>query len=186
MWGPLPIMGVMVYQITSLIIVYSTVYSGADHDDVIEWKHFMLYWSFVWGIHWSMVNSPHKGQWRGALMFSLIYVWINGWVNNREAGDLRCHRTHYDITVMSKKTSELHVAGLCEGNSPVTSEFPAQMASNTENVSIWWCHHAIYIDVINPYHLIYGIVLTLKQLETHGWVLSTVVTDVLLLKLQDH
>ena len=34
------------------------------------------------------VNSPRKGQWRGALMFSLIYVWINGWVNNHEAGDL--------------------------------------------------------------------------------------------------
>ena len=36
------------------------------------------------------VNSPHKGQWRGALMFTLIRVWMNGWVNNREAGDLRC------------------------------------------------------------------------------------------------
>ena len=46
------------------------------------------------------VNSPHKGQWRGALMFSLICVWINGWVNNREAGDLRRHRGHYDINVM--------------------------------------------------------------------------------------
>ena len=34
-------------------------------------------------------------------MFSLIYAWINGWVNNREAGDLRRHRTHYDITVMA-------------------------------------------------------------------------------------
>ena len=41
------------------------------------------------------VNSPHKGQWRGALMFSLICAWINGWVNNREAGDLRRHRAHY-------------------------------------------------------------------------------------------
>ena len=41
-----------------------------------------------------------NGQWRGALMFSLIYVWINGWVNNHEAGDLRCHHAHYDITVM--------------------------------------------------------------------------------------
>ena len=40
----------------------------------------------------------------------------------------------------SKKTSKLRVTGLCVGNSPVTSEFPAQMASNTENVSIWWCH----------------------------------------------
>ena len=42
------------------------------------------------------VNSPHKGQWRGALMFSLICVWINGWVNNREAGDLRRYRAQYD------------------------------------------------------------------------------------------
>ena len=47
------------------------------------------------------VNSPHKGQWRGPLMFSLICVWINGWVNNREAGDLRRHRGHYDVIVMS-------------------------------------------------------------------------------------
>ena len=46
------------------------------------------------------VNSPHKGQWRGALMFSLICVWINGWVNNRKAGDLRRHRGHYDVNVM--------------------------------------------------------------------------------------
>ena len=41
----------------------------------------------------------------------------------------------------SKKTSKLRVAGLCAGNSPVTGEFPAQMASNAENVSIWWRHH---------------------------------------------
>ena len=46
------------------------------------------------------VNSPHKGQWRGALMFSLICVWINGWVNNREAGDLRRNRAHCDVIVM--------------------------------------------------------------------------------------
>ena len=46
------------------------------------------------------VNSPHKGQWRGALMFSLIYAWINDWVNNREAGDLRRQRGHYDVIVM--------------------------------------------------------------------------------------
>ena len=43
---------------------------------------------------------PHKGQWSGALMFSLICVWINGWVNNGEAGDLRRHRGHYDVNVM--------------------------------------------------------------------------------------
>ena len=41
----------------------------------------------------------------------------------------------------SKKTSKLRVTGLCVGNSPGTGEFPAQMASNAENVSIWWRHH---------------------------------------------
>ena len=70
------------------------------HDDVIKWKHFPRYWPFVRGIHRSPVNSPHKGQWRGALMFSSICTWINGWENNREAGDLRRHRAHYDVTVM--------------------------------------------------------------------------------------
>ena len=45
-------------------------------------------------------KSPHKGQWRRALMFSLICAWINAWVNNREAGDLRRHRAHYDVIVM--------------------------------------------------------------------------------------
>ena len=44
---------------------------------------------------------PHKGQWGGALMFSLIWAWINDWVNNREAGDLRHHRAHYDVIVMN-------------------------------------------------------------------------------------
>ena len=66
------------------------------HDDVIKWKHFPRYWPFVRGIHRSPVNSPHKGQWRGALMFSLICAWTNSWVNNRDAGDLKRHRTHCD------------------------------------------------------------------------------------------
>ena len=68
------------------------------------WRHqmetFPRYWPFVRGIHRSPVNSPHKGQWRGALMFSLICVWIKGWVNNGEAGDLRRYLAHYDVTVM--------------------------------------------------------------------------------------
>ena len=66
------------------------------HDVVIKWKHFPRYWPFVRGIHRSPVNS----QWRGALMFSLICVWINGWANNDEAGDLRRYRAHYDVTLM--------------------------------------------------------------------------------------
>ena len=71
------------------------------HDDVIKWKHFPRNWPFVREIHRSPVNFPHKGQWRGALMFSLIYAWINDWVNNREAGDLRRQPGHYDVIVMN-------------------------------------------------------------------------------------
>ena len=70
------------------------------HDDVIKWEHFPCYWPFVRGIHRSQEISLHKGQWRGALMFSLIYTWINGWVSNCEAGDLRYHHAHYDVIVM--------------------------------------------------------------------------------------
>ena len=70
-----------------------------EHDDVIKWKHFPCFCPFVRGIHRSPVNSPHKGQWRGTLMVSLICARINYWVNNREAGDLRRHRAHYDVIV---------------------------------------------------------------------------------------
>ena len=70
------------------------------HDDVVKWKHFPGYCPFVRGIHRSPVNSPHKSQWRGVSMFSLICAWINGWVNNREAGDLRHHHAYFDIAIM--------------------------------------------------------------------------------------
>ena len=53
-----------------------------------------------WGIRRSPVNSPHKSQRRGALMLSLICAWMNAGVNNYEAGDLRRHCAHYDVTVM--------------------------------------------------------------------------------------
>ena len=70
-----------------------------DHDDVIKRRPFPHYCPFVRGIHRSPVNSSHKVQWRGALMFvCFICTWINGWVNNREAGYLRRHRAHYGVT----------------------------------------------------------------------------------------
>ena len=68
------------------------------------WRHQMETFSALLaicaGIHRSPVNSLHKGQWRRALMFSFICVWINGWENNREAGDLRRYHAHYDVIVM--------------------------------------------------------------------------------------
>ena len=73
-------------------VVWSHGANGTLHDDVTKWIHSPHYWPFVRGIHRSPMNCPHKGQWRGALMFSLNCAWINGWVNNREAGDFKRHR----------------------------------------------------------------------------------------------
>ena len=160
-------MSTVATQITSLTIVYSTVWSDADQrkhrssallafvrgihrllvnsphkwpvtrimfslDDVImisinkcSWKYDVHNYSYTshrptglvstWWRHQmepfsallaicarnSPVNYPHKGQWRGALMFSLICAWLNGCVSNREAGDLRRFRAHYDVIVMN-------------------------------------------------------------------------------------
>ena len=101
------------------------------HDDVIKRKHFPCYWPFVRGVHWSPVNSPHKGQWGGALMFSLICDWINGWVIynipeihldssasvlKRPADRIRLkHLPHRDGLVQEKRNSsalamELHLS----------------------------------------------------------------------------
>ena len=61
---------------------------------------FPRYGLFVRGIYRSPLNSPHEGQWVGASMFSLIYTWIDGWENNRQAGDLRRNCSHYNVTVI--------------------------------------------------------------------------------------
>ena len=62
------------------------------------------------------------------------------WRHNGRVG-VSNHHPQLFIKRTSKKTSQLYVTSLCAGNSPVTDEFPAQKASNTENVCIWWRHH---------------------------------------------
>ena len=150
-------MGTIVSQITSLTIVYSTVYSDAIKENIkaphhwplcgeftgdrwisrtngqlrgnvsIWWRHhgFLLnpqpghmyqvcthsWWHHQMDTFSSLLafcvgNSPTtgeflpKGQWRRALMFSLICVWINSWVNNHESVGLRRHQAHYDVILM--------------------------------------------------------------------------------------
>ena len=79
--------------------------------------------------------------------FCMCFRWRHsGWdgVSNHQPHDclLNCLFSHG-----SKKISELRVTNLCAGNSPVTGEFPAQMASNAENVSIWWRHHGFVVNM---------------------------------------
>ena len=81
------------------------------HNNVIKSKHFPRYWAFLRGIHRSPVNSSHKGQWRGALVFSLICAWSKNWANNGHAGDLRRHCAHNDVIVMMNKFLLMHWYG---------------------------------------------------------------------------
>ena len=74
--------------------------SGFVPADLYIWSKVTMMTSSNGNIFRSPVNSLHKDQWRGALLFSLICTRINGWVNNSEAGDLRRHRAHYDVTEM--------------------------------------------------------------------------------------
>ena len=91
-----------------------------SNDDVIKWKHFRRYWPFERGIHRWPVNPTHKDQWRGALMFSLMYVWTNSRGNNLDAGDLRRHRVNYDVTVMNWTNAGLFWAGTTEETTVLT------------------------------------------------------------------
>ena len=77
------------------------------------WRHqiqtFSALLAICAGIHRSPVNSPHKGQWSGALMFSLICAWINRWVNNGATGDLRHYRASYGVIVMYLQAAGPHI-----------------------------------------------------------------------------
>ena len=81
-----------------------------DGQAISWWRHQMETFSALLAIcagnSPAPVNSPPKGQWRGALMFSLICARINGWVNSGEACDLRRHRVHYYVIVILSPTEQ--------------------------------------------------------------------------------
>ena len=102
------------------------------------------------------------------LIVSFMNTWLHGfpihtlqWRHNERDG-VPNHQPHHCLLnrlfrCRSKKTSKLRVTGLCAGNSPVTGEFPAQMASDAENVSIWRRHHEgvfafVYIQANDTRH----------------------------------
>ena len=125
------------------------------HDDVIKWKHFPRYWPSVREIHRSPVNSPHKGQWRGALMFSLICAWINDWVNNREASAFRRHRAYYDVIVMDiyQQIHQTHFVGCRNRIGPSLIKHGltliAAWISNDMSNKVWKCRIKLRIQRCN-------------------------------------
>ena len=129
---------------------------------------FPRYWPFVWGIHRWPVNSSHKGQWRGALMFLLICAWINGW---NEAGDWRRHRADYDVIVMAigclTAVRRYHdawydIMGICHGR-VAWHRFGAYQVFNHLQVWYWsalngisydfvvFCFIFVYITILNAF-----------------------------------
>ena len=134
------IMGSIASQITSIMVVYSTVYSDADQRKYQSSASL----AFVWGIYRRPVNSPHKwAVTRKVFAFDDVIMKIACVPKMHHCGSVRQSVSLLSrlFGCRSKKTSKLRVTGLCAGNSPGTGEFPAQMASYAENVSIWLRHH---------------------------------------------
>ena len=83
-----------------------------------------------WRHQMETLNFSHKSQWRGAFMISLICAWTNGWVNNRDAGDLRRYRVHCDITVMH----------FCEYILRIAFQLILYQELKSETCFIMWCY----------------------------------------------
>ena len=93
-----------------------------------------------------------------AIVFSQPLQWHHNERDGVSNPQPNGHLLNRSFRCRSKKTPKLRVTGLCEENSPVTAEFPAQRASNAENVSIWWGHHGKQVPVkyvfIHPFQLV--------------------------------
>ena len=105
---------------------------------------------------------------------NVLIIWYNRglqalqWRHN-ECNGISNHQPHDCLLkqlfrLRSKKTSKLHVIGLCAGNSPVTGEFLAQRASNAENVAIWWRHHdRMRHGTVHPWYLVVIVLQTTRE-----------------------
>ena len=173
-------MSTMASQITRLTIVHSSIYSGADQrthqssasiafvrgnspvtGEFPAQKASNVENDFIWWRHHGVSNKGLGGPpltpspCLPDCLFSLRMLSLR-WRHNDHHG-VSNHQPHHCLLNClfghrSKKTSKLCVTGLCVGNSTGTGEFPAQMASNAENVSLWWRHHDTEIVRTNSGH----------------------------------
>ena len=96
-----------------------------------------LLWGEFTGDRWP-VNSPKKGRWRGALMFSLICARINDWVSNREAGDLRRHSVENHVCLSYVTQREWYFASRAESRMAVSWGFDFETWYVNSNQHLWW------------------------------------------------
>ena len=113
---------------------------------VSSWVKFNHMYSIYYSVHVSVVLAKKKRCYICNIFAALLWR-HNGHddVSNHQFHDCLLNRI---FTHRSKKTSKLRVTGLCVGNSPGAGEFPVQMASNAENVSIWWRHHGLFTTTL--------------------------------------
>ena len=124
------------------------------------WRHQMETFSALLAlcaVNWSVtVNSPHKGEWRIALMFSLSCAWINGLVNNRDADDLRRHPAHYDVIVMHKDEPlcEFRLCGLCCNTIQWDAVIMRAFVSRILTVDTPYLARGseVWVSFVNPYY----------------------------------
>ena len=101
----------------------------------------------LWSIHMFRNKAWYSNKWHTGFAVARYPLL---WRHNGHDSDSN-HQPHGCLLNRlfrrrSRKTSKLRVTGLCVGNSPGTGEFPAQMACNAENVSIWWRHHVEVLE----------------------------------------
>ena len=103
-----------------------------------SWYHFLKQCHIL--IRWLLNGCDH-------IVWSFVFIHYCDVIMGAIASQITSLTIVYSIVYSGanqKKTSKLRVTGLCAGNSPAPGEFPAQMASNAENVSIWWRHHMLF------------------------------------------
>ena len=92
----------------------------------------------------SLVNSPHKGQWRGAWMFSLIWTWTDGWISNGDAGDLRRHDAHYDVIVMCRRCYNKLLNRFMSLSVLRVSSIRLDQQCNSLYLHVYHCHRVVH------------------------------------------
>ena len=129
-------MGVYSTALTKAYISFKNLYHY--HDDVVKWRHFPRYWLFGRGTHRSPVNSPHKSQWRGALVLSLICAWINALVNTRAHCDVIVKILHWAL--QWKQTYISLIAQIA----PLS--FQGSHRTQTQTCEMRWLHASVVTE----------------------------------------